>query len=220
MKNLIDLLTPFQKATLDLEQYKEPTLHKVVFWRFQLLKHLQLVTNDVINDDGTVRTSKDSPSIIACKCLLTPLVQEKMELDVLHVVATLLDPVMKNHMRKMEVPDALVTKAKAKLRELMRSIGTGEVLADLDNEKDDAPAPPQKKRRIDDTMSSMYDEFEDEVEEIHDNGVDIVVVSNLDARIEFEFNMYETYKVTDLEKNEIIATVSLALLINESGYHC
>ena len=42
----------------------------------------------------------------------------------LHVVAILLDPVMKNHMRKMEVSDALVTKAKTKLRELMRSIGT------------------------------------------------------------------------------------------------
>jgi hypothetical protein len=27
--------------------------------------------------------------------------------------------------------------------------------------------------------------------------------------------MYETYKVTDLEKNEIIATVSLALLVNQ-----
>ena len=65
--------------------------------------------NDVINEDGTVKMSKDSPSIIACKCLLTPLVQEKMELNVLHVVATLLDPVMKIHMRKMEVPDALVT---------------------------------------------------------------------------------------------------------------
>ena len=79
-----------------------------------------------------------------------------MELDVLHVVATLLDPVMKNHMRKMEVSDALVTKAKTKLRELMRSIGTGEVLANLDHEKDDAPTPPQKKHRTDDP-TSMYD---------------------------------------------------------------
>ena len=61
---------------------------------------------------------------------------------------------------------------------------------------------------------SKYDEFEDELEEIHDNGVEIVVVSNFDARIELEFSMYETYKVTDLEKNEIIATVSLALPMN------
>ena len=155
--------------------------------------------NYVINGDGTVRTSKDSPSIIACKCLLIPLVQEKMELDVLHVVATLLDPVMKNHMRKIEVPDASVIQAKAKLKELVRSIGTGEVLANLDHEKNDALAPPQKKRRNDDT-TSMYDEFEDELEEIHDNGAEIVVVSNFDARCELEFSMYETYKVTDLEK--------------------
>ena len=62
--------------------------------------------NDVINNDGTIRTWKDFPSIIACKCLLTALVQKKIELNVLHVVATLLDPVMKNYMRKMEVPDA------------------------------------------------------------------------------------------------------------------
>ena len=46
----------------------------------------------------------------------------------------------------------------------------------------------------------MYDEFEDELEEIHNNGVEIVVVSNFDARIELEFSMYKTYKVIDLEK--------------------
>jgi hypothetical protein len=94
-KQLIDLLASFQNATLDLEQFKEPTLHKVVFWQFQLLKHLKLVINDVINDNGTVMTSKGSPSIIACKCLLTSLVQEKMEFDVHHVVATNLDLVIK-----------------------------------------------------------------------------------------------------------------------------
>ena len=36
LKYLIDLLVPFQKATFDLEQFKEPTLHNVVFWLFQL----------------------------------------------------------------------------------------------------------------------------------------------------------------------------------------
>ena len=83
----------------------------------------------------------------------------------------------------------------------------------MDHEKDDAPAPPQKKRRNDDT-TSMYNEFEDELEEIHDNEIEIVVVSNFDACIELEFSMYQTYKVIDLEKNEIIVTVSLALPMN------
>ena len=91
--------------------------------------------------------------------------------------------------------------------------GSWEVLANLDHEKDDAPAPPQKKRRTDDP-TSMYDEFEDELEEIHDNGAEIVVVSNLNARVKLEFSVYETYKVTNLEKNEIIAAVSLALPMN------
>ena len=109
----------------------------------------------------------------------------KMEFNVLHVVATFMDHVMKNHMRKMEVLDA---KAKTKLREFMRLISTGEVLANLDHEKDDALASPKKKRHIDDP-TSIYNKFEDELEEIHDNGVGNLVVKNLDARIEFEFNM-------------------------------
>ena len=122
-----------------------------------------------------------------------------MEFDVLHIVATLLDHVMKNHMRKMEVPNTLVTKAKTKLKALIRLIGSGEVLANLDHEKVDAPVPPQKNHCIDD-LTSMYDEFEDELEEIHHNGVEILVVNNLDARIELEFSMYEIYKVTNFEK--------------------
>ena len=91
--------------------------------------------------------------------------------------------------------------------------GSWGVLANLDYEQDGAPAPPQKKRRTDDP-TSMYDEFEDELEEIHDNGAETVVVSNLHARIELEFSMYETYKVTELKKNEIITAVSLALPMN------
>ena len=48
----------------------------------------------------------------------------------------------------------------------------------------------------------MYDEFVDKLEDIHNNGVEILVVSNLNARIELEFSMYEIYKVIDLEKND------------------
>ena len=84
----------------------------------------------------------------------------------------------------------------------------------MDHEKDDAPAPSQKKRCTDDP-TSMYDEFEDELEEIHDNGAQILVVNNLDACIELVFSMYETYKVTDLKKNDIIAAVSSSLSMNQ-----
>ena len=49
----------------------------------------------------------------------------------------------------------------------MRSLGTREVLANLDHKKDDAPAPLQKKRN---DTTSMYDECKDSLEEIHDNG--------------------------------------------------
>ena len=49
------------------------------------------------------------------------------------------------------------------------------------------------------------DEFEDELKEINNNGVEILVVNNLDTRIEFEF-MISMY--------EIIAAASLALPVN------
>ena len=91
--------------------------------------------------------------------------------------------------------------------------GSWEILSNWDHKKDDAPAPPQKNHLTDD-MTFVYVEFEDEFKEIHDNGVEIVVVSNLGACIELAFSMYETYKVTDLKKNDIIAAVSLALTMN------
>ena len=46
----------------------------------------------------------------------------------------------------------------------------------------------------------MYNEFDDELENIHNNGIEVLVVNNLDARIELEFCMYNTYKVIDLKK--------------------
>ena len=49
-------------------------------------------------------------------------------------------------------------------------------------------------------MTFMYDEFDDKLENIHENGVEIVVVSNLDGHIELEFSMYETYNVIYLKK--------------------
>lgn len=94
LKQFIILLTPIQNATLDLEKFKEPTLHKVAFWRFQLINHLKFVVYDQVGDNGVVIKSKDPPSIIACKCLLKPLVKGKMKLDVLLVSRTLVDHVI------------------------------------------------------------------------------------------------------------------------------
>ena len=59
-------------------------------------------------------------------------------------------------------------------------------------------SPPQRHCNID--MKFMYNEFKDGLKNIHENGAEIVIVSNLDARIELEFSMYKTYKVIDMGK--------------------
>lgn len=203
LKQFIDFLTPFQNATLDLEKFKEPTLHKVAFWRFQLINHLKPVVDDQVGDNGVVIKSKDPPLIIAYKRLLKPLVNEKMKLDVLHVLGTLLDPVLKHHMRKLEVPNHMIVAAKEKLKALMGLISTGVDLSLNIEGNDDDPVPSQtKKRRIGDQMS-MYDQLEDDTDDSAEPDVE-PSVSNFDARVEAEITMYEKYKVTDLEKKEVI----------------
>jgi hypothetical protein len=40
---LVDFLEVFLRATLELQVFKKPTLHKVAFWSYNLLKHLKHV---------------------------------------------------------------------------------------------------------------------------------------------------------------------------------
>jgi len=73
LKELIAFLAPFQQATLALEKFKHPTLHKIVWWRHVILGHLRLVLSDVVDKDGNVTTAKDSDSINAIKGIMLPL---------------------------------------------------------------------------------------------------------------------------------------------------
>jgi hypothetical protein len=94
LKELITFLAPFQQATLALEKFKHPTLHKVVWWRHVILGHLRLILSDVVDEDGNVTTAKDSDSIKAIKGIMLPLLYSKFVLDDIHVMASLLDLIM------------------------------------------------------------------------------------------------------------------------------
>lgn len=76
----------------------------------------------------------------------------------LHVVETLLDLVVKNHIVNVEVSDTLLTKLKAKLKALMWLINTKELLANLIHNKVDALTLLNKKQCVDDT-TSMYNDL-------------------------------------------------------------
>jgi hypothetical protein len=49
LEEFVTFLEIFQVATLSLEQFKDPTLHKVAYWQYRLIKHLETRIQD-IND--------------------------------------------------------------------------------------------------------------------------------------------------------------------------
>jgi hypothetical protein len=103
LKELIAFLAPFQQATLAFEKFKHPTLHKVVWWRHVILGHLRLVLSDVVDEDGNVMTAKDSDSINAIKGIMLLLLYIKFVLDDIHIMASLLDPIMKSCLVRLGV---------------------------------------------------------------------------------------------------------------------
>ncbi len=151
LKELIAFLAPFQQATLAFEKFKHPTLHKVVWWRHVIMGHLRLVLSDVVDEDGNVTTAKDFDSIKAIKGIMLPLLYSKFVLDYIHVMASLLDPIMKSHLVRLGVERNQIEQAKDKLKDAMIKY------VPLDDEEKDVPparSPIRKKAR---SSVSMYD---------------------------------------------------------------
>ncbi|KAH9550984.1 hypothetical protein CY35_10G100500, partial [Sphagnum magellanicum] len=179
LKELIAFLAPFQQAMLALEKFKHPTLHKVVWWRHVILGHLWLILNDVVDEDGNVTTAKDSNSIKAIKGIMLPLLYSKFILDDIHVMASLLDSIMKSHLVRLGVERNQIEQAKDKLKDAMI----------------------KKKAR---SSVSMYDQmFDDDNEE---NNVPPVEGHNaataLNAKVDNEYEAYMKHKVTDGEMRQ------------------
>jgi len=103
LKELIAFLAPFQQATLAFEKFKHPTLHKVVWWRHVIMGHLWLVLSDVVDEDGNMMAAKNSDSIKVIKGIMLPLLYSKFVLDDIHIMASLLDPIMKSRFVRLGV---------------------------------------------------------------------------------------------------------------------
>ncbi|OAE31872.1 hypothetical protein AXG93_2834s1020 [Marchantia polymorpha subsp. ruderalis] len=54
------------------------------------------VLSNVVDEDGNVTTAKDSDSIKSIKGIMLPLFYSKFVLDDIHVMASLLNPIMKS----------------------------------------------------------------------------------------------------------------------------
>lgn len=176
-----------------LEKFKHPTLHKIVCWRHVIVGHLRLVLSDVVDKDGNVTTAKDSDSINAIKGIMLPLLYNKFVLDDIHVMASLLDPIMKSRLVRLGVERNQIEQAKDKLKDAMIKY------APLDDEEEDVPpvrSPVRKKAR---SLVSMYDQMLDDgndednvpLAEGHD------AAATLNAKVDNEYEAYMKHKVID-----------------------
>ncbi len=169
-------------ATLSLEQFKKPTLHKVVNWWHLLLKHLKPVEAEVKDLDGKVVTPQDSSTITALKAITRPIFIEKFTFQDIHILATVLDPTMKNKLPGMTVDGSQFNHATESLRAKMLSLQINERTSNggqSAEQPEDAGAccivvpalsalPAKRQRVLNETMS-MHDACSSDKEETIDN---------------------------------------------------
>ncbi|BBN07431.1 hypothetical protein Mp_4g03790 [Marchantia polymorpha subsp. ruderalis] len=130
LKELIAFLVPFQEATLALEMFAEPTIHRELYFRQNLLKHCQVVAADITTKekDGTITTlKKDSSAFIALKPKFAELIREKFIWSDIHVIAALLNPKTKCHLDKFGIDSANIELGQKNLENMMKDhmIGSG-----------------------------------------------------------------------------------------------
>jgi hypothetical protein len=162
-----------------------------------ILGHLRLVLSDVVDEDGNVTTAKDFDLIKAIKGIMLPLLYSKFVLHDIHVMASLLDLIMKSRLVRLGVERNQIEQAKDKPKDAMIKY------APLDNKEDVLPArsPVRKKTR---SLVSMYDQmFDDDDEE---NNVPLAeghdATAALNARVNNEYEAYMKHKVTDGEMRQ------------------
>ncbi len=199
LKELIAFLAPFQQATLALKKFKHPTLHKVVWWRHVIMGHLRLVLSDVVDEDGNVTMAKDSNSIKVIKGIMLPFLYSKFILDDIHVMASLLNLIMKSRLVRLDVEHNQIEQAKDKFKDAMIKY------VPLDDEEEDVPparSPVRKKARSSvSKYNQMLDDDDDEADNVppaegHD------AAAALNARVDNEYEAYMRHKVTDGEMKQ------------------
>jgi len=142
--------------------------------------------------------AKDSDSIKAIKGIMLPFLYNKFVLDDIHVMVSLLYPIMKSHLVRLGVERNQIEQAKDKLKDAMIKY------VPLDDEEEDVPParlPVRKKAR---SSVSMYDQMldnDDEEDNVPPAEVHDATVA-LNARVDNEYEAYMKHKVTDGEMRQ------------------
>jgi hypothetical protein len=131
--------------------------------------------------------------IKAIKGIMMSLLYSKFVLDDIHIMASLLDLIMKSHLVRLGVDRNQIEQAKDKLKDAMIKY------APFDDEKEDVPPARSLVKKKARSSILMYNQMLDNNDE-EDNvppaeGHDVAAALN--ARIDNEYEAYMKHKVTD-----------------------
>ncbi|XP_020686093.1 uncharacterized protein LOC110102210 [Dendrobium catenatum] len=196
-------LEMFQHATLEMEVFKRPTLHKVAFWHHRLQQHMKLVRVDIMdpNDPSRVKTKKDYDPIISLKEIIQPIFEEKFVLQPIHVVAMMLDPIMKMRLRGLGINVDQIDEAKEKLKAYMikYSHGLNCVIDEDDDDNDKLKTYMIKKAQINTTASySVNDDLPEDDDEPEMAAT--ITRNSLQVKAGLEFMAYMANRVSPQEQ--------------------
>jgi hypothetical protein len=96
---------------------------------------------------------------LAIKRIIQPILERKFELKAIHVVAALLDPIMKNHLHQLGLSDTLVEEGRAKLKDYMMKVSEEEIICMDINESPERPKKIQCKQSPSTIVQSIYDDL-------------------------------------------------------------
>ncbi|BBN02288.1 hypothetical protein Mp_2g14090 [Marchantia polymorpha subsp. ruderalis] len=195
LKEFIAFLVPFQEATLALEMFAEPTIHRVLYFRQNLLKHCQVVAADITTKekDGTITTlKKDSPAFIALKPKFAELIREKFIWSDIHVIAALLNPKTKCRLDKFGIDSVDIELGQKNLENMMKDHMIGSGIG-----KRSVPSHKRKKeysRRVVRRLAEYSSESDSTIEE-----KPLADDVQLDFSLRTELNNYICHRCSDDE---------------------
>lgn len=148
LEDVITFLTPFKKASCDLEASKTPTLYLCVLWKLKLLSLLE-------------KTDGDSPFLIDLKRTAKSILISKWEITITHKLATFLNPKYKNlkFLSSAEKDEVLKEAKKYVARNCPQ----------LKDNEETTSAIPVKKQKYD----GLFNEFEDSSEDESTRDLDV-----------------------------------------------
>lgn len=144
---LVGFLTPFKKASDELESSTRPTLHLVPVWKRRLLQHCVVEARDC----HSLRLIKENSS---------RLIEEKLELHQLHKVAMFLHPRLKG-LKALEDDRERCSVHNEVRRMAMERLSLRDTTQSADDDAGPSDAPPKKKARSARNTVAFLSDFED-----------------------------------------------------------